>query len=232
VLLWDQQNAGIPDSLADGYNRYKEALLNLRDMMVDILGVDTWMVLEFSNVRDTGNPNQRLRDVYTDLVENYSFFSKAPELLDRVLTDTTHPSAQSMYDTTERSINKCLSHMPGADVPFGVNGPRVTNVSRTGKFVTFVVEHEDGTDSTLSTGLEGAYYFDNSVMVYNGGTQTFAKIAPNTYQFELANVPTGIERFYYFYSGSFGVDTAAMFRDNSPQGLLLNGINVLVPYSE
>ncbi len=220
IVLWGQgelDSAFIPGITTRA--QYKQALLAIfSDMRASFPGVQILIqgIGRRTSFSNTGGI-QAVREVQHELADEYDWIHMAAETYDQALFDQVHLTDAGYVAVAERHARKILSVM--GETLTGVDGPRVTNASRSGATVTVTIAHDAGTDFTPSSSIEGFRFFDDaSEITITAAVRTNA----TTVTLTLNSTPAGAVRtLYYGYDAMLGLDTADVVKDNAAISLPL-----------
>lgn len=168
------------------------------------------------------NEWQLLREFQQTITGLISDTHLAPEKFDLAMLDETgvsdgvHLADASYVTNAQRQARKDLEVLglySGA-----VDGPVITNVSRSSVTVTVTLTHASGTDIAPMMGIEGFVFTDDGTPI-----SIIAAVRTNatTITLTLAGAPSGEEVLYYGYGVMSGVDNDNLVVDNSAFALPL-----------
>lgn len=162
---------------------------------------------------------QTIRQAQKELAaENPSFVHIAPEKIDLALTDTIHLTDAAYATCATRTIRKTLKVL-GETVTGGIDGPRITAVSRSGATLTVTITHDTGTDFTPTSAISGFVFFDNTTEI---AISSAVRTNSTTITLTLASAPTQTSQsLYYGYGSLAAAVTANLVIDTSAQALPL-----------
>lgn len=221
AIVWNQGQGGLGGTVTKA--RHKAGLVTLHQKIEEILGYEVPFIFEpLSRYSDA----QAIRECYQELDadSNYPRMYQGPEVIDMILlADNTHPSSAGMYITVPRTMRKVMSVL-GNTVTGGVDGPSYVSAIRSGTTVTFTFAHEDGTDFTPTTGIQGFIYLDGAAA--DVALSNVNRASATTITMTLASGVAGT--LYWIYGSSITADITKYARDNSTNGLIIRSCAIAV----
>ena len=174
---------------------------------------------------------QPVREVHRELAaENPSWITVACEKANLPVDDFAHLDDVLGYGVhAPRVISKALKDI-GYSVT-GVDGPRVTSITRSGATVTVGIAHDGGTDITMNANAGDFFAF------MDGATRipviASSKINATSFTVTLATVPAGgnVETLHHVYDSCFGDNIQRAVLDNSPSPIMLRSVSGVLPYT-
>lgn len=150
---------------------------------------------------------------------NPGYIYRCPERFDLALSDSIHMTDAAAGICADRTTRKMLKVL-GEAVVGGVDGPAITNVSRSGTAVTVTLTHDGGTDFTPTSAISGFRYYNGPDYLSTANTIT-AAVRTNATTITLT-LTTNSAGTLYYGKGSLSVETVAnLVKDNSTQTLPL-----------
>lgn len=161
---------------------------------------------------------QRIRDFYIELIEEYSWIHRLPDIYDIDLFDAVHHTDAGIVTHATRMGRK-MANIAGASLT-GVDGPSITNVTRSGLTVTVTATHDAGTDfQTVVGNIQGFVFHDDANPITISAA---VKTSPTTFELTLDSLPSGQEILYYGHDAMLDItDLTKVLRDNATPAMAL-----------
>lgn len=214
AILWDQGTADLGSSKDTLKTGWLAIFNDMRSFLAAHGGTGNEPVIIIPEGRRENNdqnynPN---RQAQKELAEENAWIHIAPEKwLEPLDTgDGLHLQDAGYAHYAAHGARKALDVL-GESISGGVDGPVITNVSRTGTSVTVTLAHDGGTDFTPTSGIEGFAFLDDGVPI---SITAAVRVNATTILLTLASLPTGVEEFYHGYRALYGVNPANLVVDN------------------
>lgn len=95
-----------------------------------------------------------VRQANLEKCEEDTWFKRLPDTYDLDLADTAH-FTNTVYQTTfGKRFSDCVAYVFGKRSGVGIYGPRVTDARFYGGYVDYTIEHDAGTDISVTSGCE------------------------------------------------------------------------------
>ncbi len=212
AIVWDQGEANNGDDIATLKSGWLAVFNDMRAFLASKGGTgnEPIIIIPIGRRTDSDLDYRNLRDAQKQLDEENAWIHRAPEKFHRDLADGIHLTDAAYALHGPHVARKALKVL-GETVNGGVDGPRITNASRSGTTVTVTLAHDGGTDFTPTTGIEGFTILDSGTpMTISSAVRTNA----TTITLTLASAPAGTAELYYGYRALFGVNPANLVVDN------------------
>ncbi len=214
AIDWDQGESNSSATIAD-FKLWTMAVLDrLRDYINQEGGalVPCFITLigRRSDMENTDYNNVRIAQ--RQMIAENAYVYKQPEKFVWPLQDGVHLTGGGFADVGLRAGRKIYDVL-GESIAGGVDGPQITNVSRSGTTVTVTIAHDGGSDLTPSSGIEGFQFFDDDIEI---PVASAVRTNATTITLTLDTTPTGVEEFYYLYASAYNevTDPANLVMDN------------------
>lgn len=222
IILWaqgeeDAHHIGIGTTYAE----YKQALEAIfTDMRQSFGNVSIYIqrIGRRTVFTNTGGV-QAIRDIQAEIIAENSWCYEAAEIYDLDLHDSVHLTDSGYVTAAERNSAALLEQS-------GYIGPTITSAVRSGTTITVTLVHDDGTDFTPTTGIEGFKFFDDSTEIT---ISSAIRTNSTTITLTLASTPSGTTKtLYYGYDDMNGLNTANIVKDDSSSQMPLRTAKLLI----
>lgn len=210
---------------------YKAGLVTVFTAMRTLIGEVPILISPIGRRGDTqtGTGYQVVRDIQKELANEYSWIFLLPEKINEADDGAAHLTAQGYKNYAVKAARKVLAVL-GENI-IGVNGPRMTSATRSGKIITATLAHDAGNDFTPLSTIEGFKFTDNGVDIPL--TNIVRKDASHV-AMTLSTKPTsGSQILYYGYDRMTNVDETKLVMDNAAVPMPLRTAKITnIPISE
>lgn len=223
AILWAQgEDDGHRIDVDTTATQYKAALLSIFNDMRSTYG-DIHIYIQKIGRRNGTYSNlggiQAIRDVQNELIAEYDWCFNAGEVYDQPLFDDVHLSDAGYDETAKRNA---LAIIDGV----GSTGPQMQSASRSGTTVTVTLSHDNGTDFTPTSNIEGFVFFDGTTQI---DVMNAVRTHPTTIELTLFSTPSsGIETLYYGYDDMAGLNINNVVTDNATMPMPLRATKIMV----
>ena len=187
--------AGESDAGNSTKAQYKAAQLEKFRIMQEALGHMTageYIPIMLVNLGRESSGNyagyQIIAEAGIELARDYPYIHYV-ERIDITKSGTVHIDDAGCQRLARRVVRKAMKVL-GESVSGGVDGPRITGVSRSGTAVTVTIAHDAGaTDFTPSSGIVGFHFFDSNTETSEIAITSAVRTNATTITLTLASTP-------------------------------------------
>lgn len=232
-IIWDQGESNLGNTVSTFKTSYLAIFADMRAHLQSLgQGSVPVCIVPLGRLTDdsssTRNTNcSYLRQAQQELAsENSSYICIAPEKSLHPLVDNTHLTDAGYQLSSVLTLRKLLK-FTGESISGGVDGPTITNVSRSGATLTVTITHDSGgTDFTPTSGIGGFQFYDNGTSI---AISSAVRTNATTITITLASTPSGATKELWYAWGSIYNDNGStLVRDNSSYAVPLRAKKISV----
>lgn len=228
AIVWDQGETDFGYTTAAFKTAYHGIFVDMQNHIGKLIEANYVPVIitplgryRFMNNQATDNNAVALKQAQQELDRDYSWIHLAPEKIHQPLVDNIVHLTDDGYGAQGILLIRKTLKVLGASITGGVDGPRITNVARSGVTITLTITHDGGTDFTPVSSIGGFRFYDGSTsteIAVNAAVRTNA----TTITLTLNSAPSNATQILrYSYDQNYNTADTAVVRDNSTYPLPL-----------